>query len=210
MKVTHSMRQCQKSDFSIQVHGTNFLASCRTKFSDAWVRSIFAYVNEKTDDEYLSTKLQHCAQSSSVVMSPRWQKIMPVCASAGGLHRHRPAADSRGLRLWLPPCRFSHHNSQGLGNWTLKATFVPWCSMAETRIRQAVSFINIGLWITVYCKKGSQTKNSHSLQSEISQNKISKFQKMEKLATFLTLCSTWTRREETYARKTMRKLHTIL
>ena len=32
-----------------------------------------------------------------------------------------------------------------------------------------------------------QAKNSHSLQYEISQNKISKCQKMEKLATFLTL-----------------------
>ena len=30
-------------------------------------------------------------------------------------------------------------------------------------------------------------KNFHSLQSEMSRNKISKFQKMEKLATFLTL-----------------------
>ena len=35
---------------------------------------------------------------------------------------------------------------------------------------------------------GSQTKNSHSLQSEMSQNKVPKFQKMEKPATFLNLC----------------------
>ena len=34
---------------------------------------------------------------------------------------------------------------------------------------------------------GCQTKNFHSLQSEISQNKISKRQKMEKPVTFLTL-----------------------
>ena len=34
---------------------------------------------------------------------------------------------------------------------------------------------------------GLWTKNSHYLQSESSQSKISKFQKMEKIATFLTL-----------------------
>ena len=32
-----------------------------------------------------------------------------------------------------------------------------------------------------------QTKNYHPLQPAMSQNKISKFQKMEKIATFLTL-----------------------
>ena len=34
---------------------------------------------------------------------------------------------------------------------------------------------------------GSQTKNYHPFQSEISQDKISKLQKMEKPVTFLTL-----------------------
>ena len=41
-------------------------------------------------------------QSSSIIMSPHWQKIAQ--ASAGGLHRHRPAVDSRGLSLCLPLC----------------------------------------------------------------------------------------------------------
>ena len=34
---------------------------------------------------------------------------------------------------------------------------------------------------------GSQTKNSHSLQAELLPNKTSKFQKMKKPVTFLTL-----------------------
>ena len=38
-----------------------------------------------------------------------------------------------------------------------------------------------------YSDKASQTKNTHSIQSKSSQNKRSKFRKLEKLATFPTL-----------------------
>ena len=38
-----------------------------------------------------------------------------------------------------------------------------------------------------YSDEASQTKNTHSLQSKSSQNKGSKFRKMEELATFPTL-----------------------
>ena len=62
---------------------------------------------------YQSANLEHCAQSSSIVMSPCWQKIVPACASASDLHRHRPAANSRGLRI-MTPTMYLHLDWQGL------------------------------------------------------------------------------------------------
>ena len=123
-------------------------------------------------------------QSSSIVMSLLWQKIAPVCASAGGLHLHGPAADSLGLRLWLPPCRYSLLDSQGLCP-AGKLSAQSHCRTAEMHVKQAVSFINIK--ITVYREWTVRLKILIFLQSEISQNKISTFQKTEKPATFLTL-----------------------
>ena len=85
-------------------------------------------------------------------MSSRWQ-IVPVCASAGGLHRHRLAADSRPYdydsnHVFLPRLARA---LPGLENWALKVTIVP-CSTAEMHIIQAVSFISVRLRIAVHRK----------------------------------------------------------
>ena len=93
-------------------------------------------------------------QSSWVHVCRRSCLPAPVQVVCTSLYRHRPAADSRGLRLCLPQCpRTSIRNGypSWLGNWVLKATIIP-CSTAEIHIRQAGSFINIGLQISVYCK----------------------------------------------------------
>ena len=58
---------------------------------------------------YLPT--YNAVQSSSIVMSPHWQKIVPARPSSGGLHRHRPAADSRGVRL-TPTMYFTHTSTR--------------------------------------------------------------------------------------------------
>ena len=70
----------------------------------------------------------------------------------------------------------------GIGNWATKPL-----SHYAAQQRCAGSQL-CRLDCEVVCiVSGFQTKNFHSLQSGVSRNKISKFQKMEKTATFLTL-----------------------
>ena len=79
---------------------------------------------------------------------------MPACASADGLHWHRPAADSGGLRLRLPSCTHtSTRNSYAQRAWELSAqNHYRTIQHSRNAHTQAVSYIGIGLWISVYRK----------------------------------------------------------
>ena len=83
------------------------------KFSRQWQNKIFEYLGTKhfclctlkITHEYLSTSLKHCAQiPESSWVHIGWRFTCTAYASADGPRRHRPAADSWGYRLWLPPC----------------------------------------------------------------------------------------------------------
>ena len=82
--------------------------------------------------------------------SSRWQKIAPARANAGGLHLYRPAADSRGLRLRLPPCTrpSTLKGYVRAGNLSAQSHL----RTAEMRVTLAAGFIKIRLRISVYHK----------------------------------------------------------
>ena len=96
----------------------------------------------------ISLPIYNVRQSSSNVISPRWQKIVPACASKGGLHLHQPIAASRGLRLWLLP-RTRTSTREGYARAGKLSTQSHY-RIAEMHVTQAVSSKNIRSWISMY------------------------------------------------------------
>ena len=121
-------------------------------------------------------------------MSPRWQKIVPVCASARSLHRHRPAADSRCLRLWLLPCtRTSTRNDHARAGKL--STQDHYRTMQHSRNAHYTSR-QLYKQTVNYCvsQMGFQNKIRILYSQKSRRTKLSRFHKMETPARFLMLC----------------------
>ena len=145
-----------------------FSRQCRTNFLNASGQNIYAYAHEKTNNEYLPAY-----NTVRKVLPSLWAHVgrrscLPE-PSAGDLHQHRPAANSWGLRLWLPPCTLiSTHKSYTQQAWKLSAQ----SHYRTIQHSQNAHYTSCQLYRHYTANKcvsqmGTQNKNSYSLQSEI-------------------------------------------